>query len=91
VHLVRGEGELQALPAHRTPRADRLGVYDLFSPGPVRRDREEDVRIGGAAGRGLPPVPPRRSLGTLAEQFSYNHEQTPQKKQSGLNAGGNGS
>lgn len=76
VHLMRGERELQALAAYLARGAHRLGPGYLVTARPVSRDGEEDIRVGGAAGGFLPPVP-RVTLGVAAEQFGNNHWQTP--------------
>jgi hypothetical protein len=79
VRLVRGKRELQALAAHLALGAYRLGPCDLFLTGPERRHRKEHIRIGGTAGRGLPPVASCFPLSKLAEQLGNKHEQLPPK------------
>ena len=48
--LVGGEGELQAVPLSVALAADGLGVLDLLDGRTGGADREEQVRVGVAAG-----------------------------------------
>jgi len=47
----------QALDLRRAEEADRFRLFDLAQRGPGRADREEQVRIGVAAGGFAAPVP----------------------------------
>jgi hypothetical protein len=79
VHLPGGQRELEALAAHPAGGADFLGPGYLVPARPVRRHREEKLRIRLQAGGILPPVTPLpRRRSSLAGYLGNNHKQTPE-------------
>ena len=79
VHLTGGQRELEALAAYPAGGADFLGPGYLVPARPVRRDREEKLRVRLQAGGRLPPVTPLpRRRPALAGYLGNNHKQTPE-------------